>query len=250
MPDYLMRLAARAFGEPGSSLVVPRVPFRYESGYEGCIAPEDIDHDPDESSPVARLPLGVPSAPNDSPTVPWALNLAPSDPTVSARDEFAAKPQISETAPDSNCISRTVPAETPMPEAPPLSDLPCSAEDLASQQRIQTPGAPTHQRADASALVGHEPSSQVPVQVEPRTFVDAVAWLTGEEDIRSTISKPVPTKQNRNTAPVVRVTIGRIDVRAASPVSAEPPKPPPKPPKASGGELSAYLRGDLRARSR
>lgn len=82
--------------------------------------------------------------------------------------------------------------------------------------------------------------SQPPLTV--RLLTDVVHRLTGEDE-------PGPARRTpTGPAPVVRVTIGRIDVRA--PAAPPPVVPAPAPPAPPGEGLAAYLRGEHRRRAR
>jgi hypothetical protein len=187
--------------------------------------------------------------------------------------EFFDEPQSSTPA--------TAPAETIAPtNAPSVSKSPAVREavtshsianelDTDAEERLRKRDAPEHESGPVIAKThstGKQTSGEGPLEVETKRIVPPVdLFRDGEKDTdkrkrpSEPLSRPRPFQSRRRndfssveqrsstSAPIIRVTIGRVEVRAV-----HPPAPAPKPPKPSPPKLSLedYLRQRSKGSSR
>jgi hypothetical protein len=225
MTDYLGRLAARALGvgevaQPRRSLFEPRrgAPEPFASveledaappRSEASTRPREATRLPQPEAPVAPEPAGRPPLP---PTLRAPEGTVPGAP-VPERAPAAAARRAQEEA-----VSPTVRRRTP------------ARESVARPARPTPEPAPARRPTVRDALA---PRAQAPPPA--RRAAPAVVAPT------LAVRPPPPplNVQVREPAPTVRVTIGRVDVRAVAPEPPARPKRKPKPaPRVS---LDEYL---------
>ncbi|MDQ3327039.1 MAG: hypothetical protein M3506_00745 [Chloroflexota bacterium] len=184
-----------------------------------------------ESPPVSEA-FGAPALPGRV-RLP-ALETSRQEPPVAPAS--SVEPGVSPTA-FAEKVSPAIPAATRAVAAPVvrLAAVPV------------TDSAPTH--VDRSAPPAGPTDWSAPVRATKSTVADRA---TAPEDgaSRLTASRPParPALENeRSSAPVVRITVGRIEVRALQPVAAPPARRSPAP--APGLSLDAYLRAQHGGRS-
>jgi hypothetical protein len=263
--DFLSQLAAKAVG--AAPLVEPRLPSLFESGLaERALPIEEVAEvpaaalvrsaaslrQPPEERPVqAERPRGAlqapePSAPQQPPTPRLEVRAAQAEPD--AVPALVAQPLLRPAAaqapePPAVVARRERPeAETPsLPsrqasrepvEAPSLVPLPThaarpepaveAARNLVVQLRdpAQAPVVRAEQQPPATPLLRPAP---LPASVPP--------LVRGRERAAAEAEPP---------APVVNITIGRVEIRAA--VAAPPAKPRPAPQRQAPQALADYLK--------
>ena len=227
MTGYLGRMAARVSGrEPG---IVPRVPSRFEVA--------------DRAEPVAVDPAttegaGIPPAPRPA--------AAPSRPVAISG---VGAEQVRPTSPPATVPDRTAglspPAPVRAPSAAPRRTQPLSTEGagLPPVQPGEASGSTSRPSSPAARAASVRDLLVVPAA--PTAAVSSTAPLasaTGSASVDTSAREP----------DVVRVSIGRVDVRAtmAPPRPPAAPEPVRQPERASAERLSLqdYLRGQREVR--
>jgi hypothetical protein len=218
--DYFFRLAQRALNTPGLPLAQPRLPSRYEIGdtigQPGGLIAQDDPSEQRQATPtgttVARaavaaarlVPLPAASAdPTLAPVQPSPVTESPSLPSQHAAP----------TVPFSSTLSGHV---APPPEPASMSQQP------------------------AEAALG------APAQPQPAVVRPIVSALRPEANHHGAALAALDRSQlepglRSGTAPSIRVTIGRIDVRAVMPPAPPARRAPPAAAKPAQG-LEDYLR--------
>ncbi|HET8660276.1 MAG TPA: hypothetical protein VFM55_14920 [Micromonosporaceae bacterium] len=249
MADHLTRLAARALGQAPS--VAPRLPSRFEASRFEASRFEASRFEPAQAEPE----LGAPSWDRDEPAHGELIEdeLVDGEPAAGrrprpGRDPAGVPGPVDLRLPGAGAASRPPrtraarepSAATPAhPEQPPRSD---PGTGVAAGWSPQT----TH--TGQTAVRAGSGRSGEPVQGAPVVPVTPAAPAS-----------PVPASRPASREPSVRISIGRIEVRAvpgpaARPPAAPAPATPPRsadsrPPEPAELTLSAYLSGD-RGRAR
>ena len=217
MSEFLGNLAARALGL--SAVARPR-PAIFEARRA---APEPLALEPETvSMPQAGRADEAPRAPTrPRPTQPAKkVESQVRKPVPSAEAEADAPPV------------RAFPAEPPAARtrarvAPPPGDRPTNAQPVTERGVPVLPAAPPPERAEmpADTAIATTPSPRPTRAASEPTLA---------------VRPSVPGRVKRDTAgPTVRVTIGRIEVRAVK--AEEPPEPRKKPRQAPRISLDDYL---------
>ena len=235
MDDFLARTAARVMGQ--TAAIRPRLPSLYEP-VAGSFAPTaEVNTPSSHSSGTRPAPEQValhaaateapaPSGPTLSPPPPAALRGVAAD--VPRRG--AAGPMQAPLA------GRREPEEATRRR--PESEPPIASEAAAERLLVPIPAASVgrFEPHPGTPRAGPAPPAH---RGEPPTLARQAPALAG-------LALPVGEARGRRAeaAPIVRVTIGRIEVRAA------PAAAPPLPPRRQSGlrPLDDYLRGDRRER--
>jgi hypothetical protein len=234
MTGYLARLAARVAG--AGSPVTPRVPSRFE-GYP------PVESETQEVDPPA-LP-GVHQAAVADPRQPVVTDLGPTrsvghrgQPDVGSDSGPAAKPRVGWVAAPPSLAPTSGPRTAEAPVVPPTRPEPPGPEPTEPDDVDAV--APRTARAVPVPPPG-DPEPPLPVQESPRSearddltpALPVAAWPT-------TQTAETPRSTGEDT--VVRISIGRVEVRAA----VTPPARPARPRTTTGPEplaLRDYLRG-------
>jgi hypothetical protein len=223
MSDFLTRLAERSVGRPPA--VTPVLPSLYEPAPdEGFVdAIEEVetlgpvsrrDGDPSlksvpswsEPAPALSAPefaaarLNAPERRDEGPQpaeapVPQSME----SPAAAGPVPTPARPEAPTMAPLSRAAERPVPVAAAAPDS--LSREGAPAPDPIRPSRANAP-----ERAEPAAPTPHGPLAVTPRRPDPTPSVE------------------IPTP---SSPPVVRVTIGRVEVRAVLPVAPAPPAPEP-----------------------
>jgi hypothetical protein len=220
MTGFLARLAARQIA-PGGGLR-PRAVSRFA-------APE-AEASPDEPPLlVAPVPAVMPPSPPASPEaavpkqVPAALQAARGDPDAAERR--APHPVLRAPEPAS-------PGED-QPRSPLSGERDSDDRERPRNGRV----AALAQVAPAAARTPEHPPNPAPLV--PREIVRARETTAQHAPVAARAAvAPMPTAVEAADAPVVRVTIGRIEVRAAAPAPAREKRPAARPKTMS---LDEYL---------
>ena len=235
MADHLTRLAARALGQAPS--VAPRLPSRFE--------PAQAGPSPDWDEPAPFWDRDEPSYGG-----PVEDALAEGEPAAGRRSRpgraltgVLGLADGRRPGPAAGAASRPPPARAPREPA------------AATPVRPGQPAGPDHA---AGAAAGQRLGTAVHTG---RPAVPARSGRAGEPvrgapvvPVTPAVPPPVPVPRPPSREPSVRISIGRIEVRAvpgpaATPPAAPAPATPPRPGAGRPSEpaeltLSAYLRGD------
>jgi hypothetical protein len=207
MSDFLSNLVARSFTD--APVIRPRVPSLFEP------TADEFFEDRQSCTPTAITPANAPA-----PVPKSSLPARETPATKSMEDESEA------------------PAEEHLPEAgePPHQNAPVIAQ-------TPRPGA-------RAAMVRKLELETNEIIVPAGSFRDGEKIAGNKQRVSQAYSEPRPVRprhrkdfspveQQRSTsAPIIRVTIGRVDVRAVHPPAATPKQAKPVPPKVS---LEDYL---------
>ena len=238
MADYLDRLAARAIG--GGSGVVPRLRGRFEPEAHALSDVDSIDWE----APAAR---SVGAAPLDPPPI-GSAPAGSGSPGPQSGDAVAAGVVPVDAAPSGAGSPGRGPASVALSSPGPGSPLP-SGSAPASGAPLSVDQPATHW-FDTDASGGDGPGgdrshpARPTAQSSPGPAVRPLATLAPRWSPSGPALRPVPPAVS-DPAPstVVRISIGRIEVRAAV---APPPPPPPRParPAPPARSLADYVNGD------
>lgn len=244
MSDFLDRLAARAIGsEP---VLAPRLPTWFEPparaprvAFADDAAPARearVDAPParDAQQAFRNDPVRAPTAPRD-PTVGVVatqhLEPAPMPKAMRTRDDAAPRtlPQVATDAAAQRSDEPTTPRSRTVALTPPPSRVRQTPPSAAPLRTILAPAAPTR---------GALQPPPTPVFAAPfgASTADRAGHITPRQRARDSIAHTLPAAE-----PVVHVTIGRLEVRAAP--------APATPPRRSSGPRPTSLDDYLRQRS-
>jgi len=217
---YLERLALRSLGSPAAASAHPRLPGRFESPAGGGAGLEVAGEQP--ATPGARQP-GTPGAPQPVPAAPVPAH------TGRRPAERAAEPRPS--------AARTrIPHAAAHPAAAgPQAARVASPPALPADPRPRAPDAPGAAEAPAQAPAV-APAVAAPVPAVPVARTRPVVPPHSDSQVAAAAA-----------APVVRVHIGRLEVRANLQPAAVAPAARPEPARDELA-LAAYLRGECGAR--
>lgn len=259
--SFLSHLAARA--AQGAGAVQPRLPALFEpppaSPVFGDLSTPGRREPRDEERPAESPAAGVPETPRRrAPAPPPAVSLAPRDepagtaPPRAERRRSAPPPETAEpepalfsrpvARPDRTVVAMPRPAaERPAPPAPPAPGphgvLP--AEPPRREQEVR----PALTQDVRSATEPSRPSPPAPPS--PVTPLPAPAPVLARPAVTALAPRREPPAQRLEAsepAPVIRVTIGRIEVRAMPPAAASSaPAAPAETRRGSGPSLEDYL---------
>ncbi len=216
MSGFLGRLAARSTGEAETAR--PRLPAALEVPALGGPGPEVVDEET-----VLPAPQAAPAAPRPAASV------------VGAQRDQAVRTSAAPRSPWSAPTAATpvaIPQRTEPLPATPAADEPAPAvAPPPGPARIAAQGA-VERRAEPAAVVPAAPATAAPVRAIPASRTTTAPPRDGAGE---------PAVQ----PPVIRVHIGRLEVRAN--LRAALPAPiaaPREEARADGLALSAYLRGE------
>ncbi len=283
MSDYLGNLAARSLGlaavlrprhlsrfepppeaRPSDAFFAVREeevispwpqPAEPTEGPVSPLAPPAREHSQEARRPATDRPdlVAVPPSPRPSPAPPGGLPERP--PAAEEQPPSRAAPQ----APAPSGLFADQPPPTPVPHPAPAPSLAAGRESATAppidrEQPRRLPHGPAASSVEDKPLALpkqpatlplplSEPSS--PPERTPAPAVLVAAPTTVTPALRFQPSAPVaaPPAVSPEPAPVIRVTIGRIEVRAVPPPAPSAPKVTP-PPRLS---LEEYLRGQARS---
>jgi hypothetical protein len=212
MTDHLTRLAARALGL--SATVRPRrTLFELQP-----IVPEQ----PARSEPKVEEP---PSAPTPEPPAQAETVIGTQESReVAPRREPAAWSGPGEHEDAATPTVETQPAEPGRAGSEPARSRPAQA------------ARPDRALARKAPVADLRPPSASPVEDVPQVRAQRLPLPAGRPRYRS-----LPAERQAEQAPIVRVTIGRVDVRAVAPVPPVERRPPKQAPRMS---LDEYLSRD------
>jgi hypothetical protein len=212
--DLFGRLAARSSGT--AAPVEPRMPARFEpyrqAGDDALV--ETVEQtvpasrtEPSPAGPVPPEPLST-VRPAEVPSGPDQLAREPDRPPAPGPADLATRSSAPVAGPDTRTV-RTAPAY-----------------DGVLRPAVDTPTRVTSERASTERASPERASSErtAPAPAGPD---------------RATSRPP-----ERSTAASVRISIGRIEIRAPAPAPVHVPTPPPAARTTSGLSLADYLRGD------
>ena len=248
--DFLTRLGARAVGAPSSvkpiipPLFLARTPVRDVQAGDGL--------DDQLTLPGARVAEGAERHRSERPDTMVEESQHPVNAHLQPRVEepFVVKPRDAESAParaslsiePAHSMSGTAQDDRPRDSSiERATDEPVRTVRGASQTGPHQPAIGTSpRRGDLNrrgAELESEPASAMPAAFESEALVprsvsmtDVASALERLRALRETVTAPRPRRD-----PVVRVTIGRIEVRSAPAVAPEPvvaPLPAPQPVRA------------------
>jgi hypothetical protein len=214
MRDFLSNLLARSFAD--ATAIQPRVPSLFES------AADELFDDSHLSMPATGAREAFASA-----------NVPPPTPRISPARETATGKSITNVS-DERAEEHPHKPGAPAPENGPLiTQAPRSGEQMAHVRKL-------------------EPKTDKAI-IPVNSFRDEEKDADNKKCVPQVLSKPRPIQrrhrkdsspvEERSSGPIIRVTIGRIEVRAV-----HPPAPTPKPAKPAPTKLSLdeYLRGGKR----
>jgi hypothetical protein len=248
MSDFLDRLAARAIGSEtagGKTALVPRLPSLFEPLQRAPIMPlsDDGETSPGHRETVSAAPAAPTIAPMRSPHAPVtaatdASRAAPAavEPvtalapthiaTSTPRDVMQPLPMPAVPSP-SSAVERSVALPTPCEDLTPLSVRPRQTRIAAEQPGPVSPSRPVA----IGALL------PAPAPVFGATRAADAPGRSNQAAAMRTVAAPVDLGGS-SREPVVHVSIGRLEVRAA-PAAATPPRRRDGPQPSS---LDDYLR--------
>ena len=274
MSDFLSRLAARSLGR--ATIVRPRLPGRFESPIGAPAAtPVDLEVVEEAAAPVGDRGR---SPPRDRPATPaqrkpaevGAVPLSPlprpAKPASLASRAAPVAPPVPVAVPAPSTPSAALPPGVPPVPLAPI--VPSTVPVAARLEPLPTPAPPREPLRPAVRAV--PPTAQAAPIVSPtRRELGRIEWIAPDkrEDQRTTepsadepdvrivaVSPPVTMVVPRQSAeqaeplkalppaspaaPTIRVTIGRIEVRAVSP----PAPAEPRSAAAPALSLEEYLR--------
>jgi hypothetical protein len=228
MSDFLSNLIARSFTDV--PVIQPRLPSLFEA------AADEFFDEPQPSTTTIATPEMITPMP--------AIG---AHETIVHTDAPARAPKLS-----------------PMEKAITTKSV-TKASDARAEESLPKPGAPAHEKAPVSAQAAHsgEQTAEVrKLEIETKGIIVPVDSLRdGKKDAgykeppSEAFHEPRPIQPRRRkdfspveqrsskSVPIIRVTIGRVEVRAVHPSAAAPKPAKPAPPKLS---LDEYLRGGKR----
>ena len=233
MTNFLDRLAARTLGTaPLAQPIVPAVFAPADTGAQLDPAPSPWPLA--ETSAAPQQPTGQHDQPRNSDVQPQSLaKFATSDTSdAGSYAHFTRKPQslaklaatdIPQTMNERNVAVQSAPSQFPArSEAVPFAELHPAPVSFREQPLAvdDSPRAATQTRT-ITALAQHRPASAMEGPATPPGRRNAVANSAAQQ-------------------PVIKVTIGRVDVRAEFPVA--PPQPAMNRRQSSGMSLEEYAR--------
>jgi hypothetical protein len=238
MADLFDRLAARAFGDQHVVAPAHRTPFEL---------PPDITLEASEAlEPVQPDP--APARQWTQPTARRGPAPLPADPgrvraRAPAAGEIGPPPPV---LPNTEMHHARIAAEpTPAPAEVPVGPVLAPAQVLTTQ--LQPVPAAHENPTLVPALIPQERGEAEPISsAEWQPATPAPARRTLEPVTPPPLTMPPPAAMDNpppdleRTETTIRVSIGRIDVRAATPPSAEPARQPPARP-GPRVSLDAYL---------
>lgn len=240
MSDFLDRLAARAIGS--ETALMPRLPSLFEPLQRAPIMPPaDVDEAPPDRRDAAPAMRAVPvEAPTSATPASTSMQLAaaPVAPIehVVAPASASAAASAAQHAPAPSIVGER--ASTPVvdrPAAPPvLARLAMPAPPLPVQPRRTRVAPDRLEAARTPASNGALLPAPAPVFAAPRV----APARSGRAVAARAAAARTEGKADAAGEPVVRVSIGRLEVRAA-PVAAAPPRRRDGPQPSS---LDDYLR--------
>lgn len=217
MSGYLQRLAARSLGAPATASALPRLPARFESPGGGDAGLEVVD---------AELTVrGAPQATNVQ------GGSRPSDRPRATADSAAPAPRARRSSAGARATAALPPATPPKHAAP----------AARPQSRAAAPDVPGR----APAPVPAQPAAVEVVTASAAVPVAAVPVAQSRPPLAAPRGEPRAAAGAAPEAPVVRVHIGRLEVRAnLQPAPAVAPAAAAPEPRREELALSAYLRGE------
>ena len=231
MSDFISNLLARSFAD--APAIQPRVPSLFETAVD-----EFFDERRSPTPTIAAHEMIGPAPP---------IRTDKTHKTIPHKDAPAPVPKLSP-------IEKTVTTK-------PIANV----SEATAEEHLLNPDAPVHEKAPGSAQAAQpreEVAERKKLEVETKRVIVPVdssrVGKTDADDRKSpseTFSEPSPIQPRRRkdvlpveqrsskSAPIIRVTIGRIEVRAV-----HQPVPVPKPAKPARPKLSLdeYLRGGKR----
>jgi len=225
MSDFFEGLAARNSG--AATALRPRVASAYETGDAGELASEVVHEVPATMSAATAVPPSPPSSPRE-PVATAAPAGTPAEP------------------PERLLVRNVVLTRNETREAPPAT-----IREERLEERVESVHVHEHTHHEESRI---ERVREVLEREEPAERHPALNAIGDPEpaaakpparprilDNRSPVANRQPPTVNRQPAPdpVVRITIGRVEVRAV-----HPPQPAPRPvppPAAPGPSLEEFL---------
>ncbi|MBT2145753.1 MULTISPECIES: hypothetical protein [unclassified Rhodanobacter] len=240
MSDFLDRLAARAIG--GETTLAPRLPSLFEPLQRAPIVPPaDADEAPSDRRQAAPAMHAVPveaptsAAPASASAQPAAAPVAPIERVVAAVSASAAASAAPHASAPSTVGERAFTPAVDRPAAPSVSARPAMPAPPQPVQPRQAHVAPDRlETARTPASNGALLPAPAPVFAAPRV---APARFGRTVATRAAAAR-AEGKADAAGEPVVHVSIGRLEVRAA-PVAATPPRRREGP---QPGSLDDYLR--------
>ncbi|HET8683134.1 MAG TPA: hypothetical protein VFM54_14875 [Micromonosporaceae bacterium] len=235
MADHLTRLAARVLGQ--APPVAPRLPSRFEPSWSELAQPE-----PAQAGSWWNRPGSGESLEDE---------LADGEPVAGRRSRAGRDPAGVPTPADPQRLARTAGTAGHPPSArairepatttPAYPGQPARPEQVTVVAAGQPPRATVHTGQPAAGQAQPARAGE-PVRGAPVVPVTPAA------------PPPAPVPRPAHREPSVRISIGRIEVRAvpgpaatraAAPAPAAPPRPAAaRPPEPTGLSLTAYLSGD------
>jgi len=244
MTDFLARLAERALGV--APVAHPLIPSLYAPDVNGLLP--ELPEREDDSTPATEDPSAL-DATGPSPPVIGPADAAgrhSADPfgrsTVADSIRHDAMPSKVASAPSSG---RRPPSPGTTPARSPVDDgehrgearVPSTVPERPVALYAEPPVTPSVRRAlhATSSLDGTRDGTRSWRPLGPRVVANETASLAVREPPSLEVP-PAPTA----VAPTIRVTIGRIEVRAAAPPTPPEPEPTHRPEPALS--LDAYLK--------
>jgi len=239
MSDFLDRLAARAIGS--ETTLAPRLPSLFEPLQRVPIMPlADAGEAPPgqrEAAPAMHaVPVEAPTSatPASTSAQPAAARVAPIERVVAATSASAAASAAPHASAPSTVGERAFTPAVDRPAAPSVSARPAMPAPPLPVQPRQTRVAPDRpETARTPASNGALLPAPAPVFAAPRT-----APVRSERTVAARAAAArTEGKADAASEPVVHVSIGRLEVRAAPVAAAARRREGPQP-----GSLDDYLR--------
>ena len=225
MPDFLSRLAERAtgMGLVAEPLIAPQ--------YAPSAGPATVEpHPAGAAAPVQE----VASPRADEPEARPRRARAPADPITGAAETFALSPH--DSAELAAIATTPAPAPPSSPVAPPATDPP-AAEQISAHatgvpmSAVREDGVPPRFVTSASEPQGiAQPHETVPVADETEAAFPSPSLAGAARQSTTALPHSRRVDHAEPAAPVIRVTIGRVDVRAEFPARPAAPAPVRRPP--------------------
>jgi hypothetical protein len=221
--DYFTKLAQRALGvTPGVSVVQPLIPSRFEVGADtASMAWSPID----ETIELARTHAERHMLKSEDGMTPATAR------TTRSLEQQLARPSsgrmLSPTSGDSRTDSTT---ESPASECDRPAEIPIVT------RRPETPADTTLSPSESDADTATPNALPATTQRNGAQFVTTTAYQSASEMFAE------QTAPSAASAPIIRVTIGRVEVRAVSSLAPAPRQTTT--PKPSSSSLEDYLRGE------
>ncbi|MFC5526868.1 hypothetical protein ACFPPA_14095 [Rhodanobacter ginsengisoli] len=219
MSDFLDRLASKAIGS--ETALVPRLPSLFEPSRRAPILPLGDEGDaPSRGREVPAATNALPAAPQVQPThaagpAKWRRAQAmPIDPPPVSMPELAV-------APAQRPSSAIEPASrsTPPPErlaAPSIGEHPDTTRLPSPVSPRQTRLAPARQAPAPPSACGSLRPAPTPMPVFAAPRAGPAPAPSGQAAARRAPAVPVASATGASSEPVVHVSIGRLEVRAAA----------------------------------